>query len=216
MGDSQSQKAGDHSTQVQAAGNVSITVGLSYADFKLAMAEERERIVEQVWERAQEMLREAGVQPGPVALKTLIPLLQAASMEEDRFLQDRWAALLANAATLGHCSDIRASFVAILADLSSRDVLLLEACYDFAVTEMASRNKQDVTEVGLGHPGTLLRRVAPLAEQDIIPNLSYSSVDNIRRLGLIDSYSRFKDAYHFTSLGVEFIEACRPLPKVDA
>jgi hypothetical protein len=96
VGDSQSQKAGEGSTLIQAGGNVSI--GLSYADVKGIIAGERERIVERVWNRAQEMLEDAGLQPGPVPLKTLVPLLQYASLEDDKSLQERWANLLANAA----------------------------------------------------------------------------------------------------------------------
>src|ERR1051326_8621250 len=93
MGASQSQKAGDGVTQAMAGRDVNITqnlIGLSYADVKLMIAEDREHNIEQVWARAQEMLREAGVQPGPVPLKTLVPLLQYASIEEDEYLQAQW------------------------------------------------------------------------------------------------------------------------------
>jgi hypothetical protein len=123
----QEQCAGDNSTQVQAAGSVSITVGLSYADVKLAIAEERERIVEQVWARAQEMLRQAGVQPGPVPLKIIVPLLQYASLEQDADLQERWAALLANSSHPSY--SVQPSFPDILRQLAPADARFLDAIF---------------------------------------------------------------------------------------
>jgi hypothetical protein len=130
MGDSQSQKAGERSTLIQAGGNV--TIGLSYADVKLMILEEREQIVQHVWERAQEMLREAGIQPGPVPMNTFIPLLQNASLEEDPFLQERWSALLANTSQ----GRVLPAFPDILRQLTRTEAIFLDRIYQIVAKRM--------------------------------------------------------------------------------
>jgi hypothetical protein len=49
-------------------------------------------------ERAHQYLRDAGRDPREVKWNVLFPLLEAASLDEDDDMADRWAALLANAA----------------------------------------------------------------------------------------------------------------------
>jgi len=46
-----------------------------------------------------EDLSEADVSPTSVPLRTLLPLLEGAALEEDDDLSTKWAALLANATT---------------------------------------------------------------------------------------------------------------------
>jgi hypothetical protein len=211
MGDSQSQKAGDNSTQVQAAGNVSITVGLSYADFKLALAGERERIVEQVWERAQEMIKEAGVPPGPVPLKTTVPLLQQASLEEDEGLQERWAALLANAASGQRFLSRMPAFINFLRDLSPDDAEVLDALYSAAYQACDEQGYLCDDDLAV------FSHLDIYAIQDRVhADVSQVLLGNLRRLGLItskESDSR-PAAYGLTYLGAEFMLACKkPHPR---
>jgi len=47
--------------------------------------------------KAKEKLESAGINPNRVPLKTIIPLLEYASLEEEETLHDKWANLLANA-----------------------------------------------------------------------------------------------------------------------
>lgn len=78
-------------------------------------------------ERAAQFLRERGAKDTrSVPLKFLIPLLEAASLEEDNRLQDLYAHLLANAADAE--SDIRPvrAFVAVLQECTSIEVHLLD------------------------------------------------------------------------------------------
>jgi len=131
----QSQKAGEGSTLVQAGGSVSI--GLSYTEVKQIIAEERERIVRDVWERAQTMLNAAGKASNPTPLNIVIPILQYASLEQDKTLQERWAALLANTG----CSDIHPSFPHVLSRLSSADARFLDGIYDKAFHELESKHR---------------------------------------------------------------------------
>jgi Abortive infection alpha len=220
VGDSQSQKAGEGSTLIQAGGNVSI--GLSYADVKGLIAEERERIVQQVWERAQEMLREAGIEPGPVPMKTLIPLLQYASLEDEGCLQERWAALLANAANPVQDPGKRVIHVSLLKELSAIEVRFLDTLYDYVV-ERLLRGVRSGAAHGLGWE----------VEMDFILEQSHkeeyfhiSFIDNLERLNLLrrsTSHQIFLDketitvpgpieetSFYFTELAFFLVEACRP------
>jgi hypothetical protein len=70
----------------------------------------------------------ADVQLAPVALRTLVPLLDAGSIEEDDDMQDRWAALLARAGMRPDA--IPPSFVEILRALSPEEAQVLEDIAD--------------------------------------------------------------------------------------
>lgn len=83
-------------------------------------------------QRAEEFLAHAGLQAPtrPVPLKLVIPLMQGASLEEDDELQDRWAALLVNAANASFQGEIRRSYAAILEQLTPLDARVLDVLYD--------------------------------------------------------------------------------------
>jgi hypothetical protein len=211
MDGSQSQKAGDNSTQMQARRDATVVnnyFGLSYADVKLAIAEERERIVQHVWDLAQKMLREAGAQPRPVPLKIIVALLQCASLEEDGDLQERWAALLANASATGPAK-VHESFSEVLRQLSPRESRFLDHLYDLAVKGWESSGGKDpyvpaigfmfpvftnealfqqyveATEMG-GYVGWLVAISSALHTVDQMHAAFSVSIDNLLRLRLID------------------------------
>jgi hypothetical protein len=221
VGDSQSQKAGDGSTLIQVGGNVSI--GLSYTDVKQILTEERERIVGQIWERAQEMLREAGVQPGPVPIKTLVPLLQYASLAEDEYLQNQWAALLANCSVGEHAGERVATLVEILRQLSAREAHFLKAIVEHGAEV---RTHSPAYSVLAGFAAETLAAIysGPEAFGD---NDYHFVVDNLLRLGLLAVRTRPvndeesgpfgpHETYSLTILGSEFIDACERPKKAES
>ena len=83
--------------------------------------------------KAQKMLNDAGVSPTSVSLKTLLPLLEGAALEEEDDLLTKWAALLANAANPKSPFPIYPSFPHILSQFSPRDARVLDAIYDLAL-----------------------------------------------------------------------------------
>ena len=213
MGDSsQSQEAREGAVQIQAGGNVGIWLGVSYADVKAMIAEERERIVQAVLERAQEMLQDAGIQPGPVPIKALVPLLQYASLEDDAYLQERWAALLANSAHPEQGAHVQPSFPDILRQLSSPDAKFLDAIHGFVLESHrrhfgldspldANRAQYEpilspdstlpdlFAKAGLANvnPSELYTSNPPESHADLIRkdrSAMAVSLDNLRRLGL--------------------------------
>ena len=68
--------------------------------------------------RAAEMVDECGRDAHTVPLRTLLPLLDGASREDDPAMQERWAALLANAVIAGDDDGLPPVFASILTNLT--------------------------------------------------------------------------------------------------
>ncbi len=78
-----------------------------------------------------QVLRERGLS-GPtrtLPLKLAIPLLQAATMEENDDLQDLWANLLANSADADSGVEARRTFIDILSSFTTLDALVFDRIY---------------------------------------------------------------------------------------
>lgn len=87
-----------------------------------------------ILQKAQKHAQEAGFDPKVVKMNVLVPLLEAGSLEEDEDMSDRWAALLANAAS-DHADtpSVQPSFPEILRQLAPKDAAVLDAVYDVAL-----------------------------------------------------------------------------------
>jgi hypothetical protein len=85
----------------------------------------RQRRAETIARRAVEMLERIDSRRRPVPPKILFRALDNASLEDDAELQERWAALIASAAT-ADATEITADYVDILRALTPRDARLLE------------------------------------------------------------------------------------------
>jgi hypothetical protein len=97
--------------------------------------------VEAVGNKARLILLNLGVEPKPVPLKVIQPLLDAASVEEIPEMQEVWANLLANAADPQQANNVLPSFVETLKDLGPRDAKFLDLLYrDY---ETAVKNNPD-------------------------------------------------------------------------
>ena len=82
---------------------------------------------QRLWTRADVFLAENGLD-APTRLlpyKVGVPLIEAASLEEDDDLQDIWARLLANAADAESGVDVQRRFVTILQDFNRLEAQVL-------------------------------------------------------------------------------------------
>lgn len=79
--------------------------------------------------KTAERIKKLGVEPGLVMPKTLLPLLESASLEEGEFMRNKWSALLASAANPETANLVRPSFVEILKELSPNEAKLLDAIF---------------------------------------------------------------------------------------
>jgi hypothetical protein len=104
------------------AGPVAEELGLTFQDSVKVYRFKRQL---RLWKEVKQIIVHAGVEPEHVPLKTLHAIVENASLEENDDLQNRWAALLANAAT--HKYE-HTTFPGILRDLSHDDADLLRTC----------------------------------------------------------------------------------------
>lgn len=77
---------------------------------------------------AGELLNDAGIEPQPVPGRILLPILEHASLQDQPELQEKWAALLANAAT-PKFQEILPGYIEILRQLTPMHVVLLDYMY---------------------------------------------------------------------------------------
>lgn len=149
-----------------------------------------------------------------IPLSFAVPLLQAATLEEDGGLQDLWAAMLANAADECVDTQLRRAFVSILEEMTSLDVKILKLIGD------AHPLDDHLKVLGGGfYIGHLPDKAAPKYEHafdgsDPSPTKEVLlSVSNLKRLNLLEtSYSLDgsprKLEVELTYLGKEFLHIC--------
>lgn len=179
------------------------------------------RIKRQVrlWKSVEAMLGEAGFEPKRVPLKLIEPIIAAASVEENDELQDKWAALLANAAIDN--GKVHPSFVEVLKQLTSTEVLFLDTlgdlmgrigrgCKEFEILKnMIERRCPENL-----FPDEL--QVELLDLKQAMQDRGYNA--NLVRLGLIQIEREEGEDYgwyRWTTFGWQFTLVCRPPDKKD-
>lgn len=221
VGDSQSQKAGEGSTLIQAGGNVTVSLGISYAELDLRIAEARRQIAQEVLSKAQEMLLDAGIQPRPVPIKTLVPLLQYASLEDDESLQARWANLLANAAT--DDKRVRSFFPHALAQFGPVEARLLDFMNDLAV-QAGGGQFDPAGELKRHNFSVVHNAYRTIVNSTVPPHYGKAAIDEmgetLAALNMLIAQGMVRTegdygigpnmcSYRITSLGLRFVAACR-------
>ena len=109
------------------AGPLDQCMGIVEDKLKYLRWERQERLMD----KANKFLAERGLSEPtrPVPLQIAIPVMQGGSLEENDDLQDRWAALLVNAADASFTHEIRRAYVSILEDLTPLDAQVLDKIY---------------------------------------------------------------------------------------
>jgi len=160
--------------------------------------------------KARKLIADSGLFLHPVDLKTLVPLIEYSSLEDDQSMVDKWAGLLASAATF---DTPMTAYVHILAELSAVDA----KTFDFICTTV------EVTE----EEGEI--QICGVSVQTILKSLKFEKIQllpiigNLGRLGLIQRVMRgggtflgepplgvpTNEVIGPTILGQCFIQACR-------
>lgn len=152
--------------------------------------------------RMKALLESKGIKPKSLLPKTVWPILDGGSLEDTTEMQDKWAALLANAATAPNC--VSPSFPKILSELAPLDAAVL----DWISSETSSHNPES--------PITL-RKALTVFENTIEEMLLV--VFNLERQNLIMSSDYLpgitEDDPQFMHLqlspfGAAFVRACKP------
>jgi hypothetical protein len=183
------------------------------------------------WQVEQKLIAKGGFEPSAVPPKILLPIIQNACLEDDDDLQDRWAALLANAANPSPNMTILPGFLDALRQLSPHeaaflDTLCPEPIPKHRVFSLSHLWIQDI------------KNAWESATKGISEDLLQLAFDNLARLGFfrtgmelssvqpgtISSLTQFTDltkanwitSYELTDFGRQFLLACRaPAAKSD-
>jgi hypothetical protein len=89
-----------------------------------------------ILKKQQKLLEDNNIQPQMVPPKLLVPILMNGSLEDDDDLIDKWAGLLASAAS-GY--SVHSSFPRILAELTSAEAKILDAMYERLMQTTSNR-----------------------------------------------------------------------------
>lgn len=163
-------------------------------------------------QRSEILMQEIGLDrpTRQIPLKLAIPLLEAASLEDDDFLQDLWAKLLVNAANIECKVSLQRAYISILEQLTSLEAHMLLKIY--SLTYDPALHKGIIT-------GTLPSdAVISVSENDdgSLPEPSKEvklALSNLARLGCIRIEPTWNGDEYFhkiqpTILGKSFFEAC--------
>lgn len=145
-----------------------------------------------------------------VPLRTLLPLLNGASIEDDETLQRHWSALLANAATAEDRSEIPPLYTSILAQLTPFAARVLDAVPRAkpirAAGGLSQRGAPPVTNIF--SPVDLAAAVGTVSNERLA-----SALDELAGHGILERWvlgGSNEVVFEFTSLGDRFLKACRP------
>jgi hypothetical protein len=111
-----------------AAGHPNQSIGTILGD----LVSRRRVNTEAVTSKSSLILLNIGQKVGEVPLNVLQPALEAASLQEDEVLRERWANLLANAADPRQQNQVPPLFPAMLRELGAREVKFLDMLYEHA------------------------------------------------------------------------------------
>lgn len=173
---------------------------------------------------------DAGRDPQPVPGRILVPLLTSAALEDDAAMLEVWTRLLANAGDPACRECVLPSFVTLLADLSPREAVLLNAIYqnrkpdapkiDITVIDRSGKHRPFLVYPPEVDPHFRRRAVAERLEYEVEDFRIFGG--NLARMGLAWFVPHGKNAggtdlsrppsqyaLHLTPLGHAFVEACR-------
>lgn len=161
--------------------------------------------------RAEEFMKSTGMDKPdkPLELKFAVPLLQAATLEENDYLQDLWAKLLVNSVSNENKIELTRSYIDILERLTPFEAKILEKIYSLPFEEIQHGG---VNTTCLPEKATVVNdfseRQTELKNEEVLLALA-----NLSRLGCVTPTLSIGGGQKFsvvtpTILGKYFIEAC--------
>jgi hypothetical protein len=157
--------------------------------------------------KAEQIIEASGLEAHEVPLRVLMPILDGAANEDRTDMQDRWARLLANAATMS--SEMPAAFPDVLRQLDPVDARVLDHVYNVMMSIDPEIRRHDLGMIRTG-----------IAEELGLPAETIEfHVDNLVRLRLVreptGSIGGTGDAVTLSEFGRRFVRASRPPEEPD-
>ncbi len=172
------------------------------------LKELRQKILIKRLADAEKKLAELEIEPQPVRMKILHPILESGSLEEDEEIGVWWANLLVAAADPRSFVGVHPAMARILCELDRDDIRMLEAIYATLRADgipTGTWTTRPIHLVRLRDSGTT--QPPPMLRRRRIE-------ENLRRLGVVSgSVGNDPENAHLylTQLGLELIIACHPL-----
>jgi hypothetical protein len=164
-------------------------------------------------QRANELIKSFGssAPSRPIPIKLAVPLLQAASMEDDDYLQDMWAKLLINSADANSDTELKRMYIDILERLTPFEAQILEKIYQLPFDQIQHNGVRTdglPSTVEAGHDRNPNRK----DWQEPSENVRIALI-SLAHLGCITPTRTWGGGEVFSSvnptlLGKHFIEAC--------
>lgn len=186
-------------------GSIELGMGIFEDKLKYIRWERQLRLMS----RADELMKSNGInEPNkPIKLKFGIPLLQAATLEEDDYLQDLWAKLIVNSSNEESNVELTRTYIDILERLTVLEAKILETLYSlpFEQTQHAGIVTKYLPErAEIAKEGEEIK----LENEDILLALAeltrLGCINPLRTLGGGEVFSRINP----TLLGKYFVAAC--------
>lgn len=163
---------------------------------------------------AQDYLKKKNVSPRKVPLKTLVPLLEYGSMEEEEKMQEKWAALLSKAADPEYSIDLSTIYTEVLRQLSPAEVKMLDLMFDVYESTAPEERSQAIINHGK------IQEIIGITPEEY--NLL---MENLLRINLLKAQVEFivmgsqlsvpeddtKNIKRLSFFGLNFIEYCRTI-----
>lgn len=180
-----------------------------------------------ILQRAEDLLSKSGLKATEVSLKTLVPLIEKSSLEEDPTLQDMWATLLANASVSNAKSSLHAVCINVLSSISPLEAKILARAMELYEEQRAEAKKPKPKRrwwFGGASPGRAIRlweaRFTPWQLYGALPVTNDEMnflLDNLLRLKVLDweaplHLDEIPKYVHWTSLGFRVISECTKVP----
>jgi len=145
----------------------------------------RQKNLSKMVSRGLEIIADSGMEPHEIPLRTLIPIIERASVEDNEYLSEKWSRLFASASASKFKTDSHPCFPQILSELSPLDVVLLDKLWVPGRPKQWNAFKQQQIENGF---------------DERLLNMTFASLD---RAGLCVN----SNEYYFTVLGKAFMRA---------
>ena len=163
-------------------------------------------------QRGNELMQEIGINDPTKAIpmKIAIPLLQAASLEDDDYLQDLWVNLLVNGANENSGVDIKRAFIEMLEQVTSLEAIIIEKIYQLPFSDTQHHG---VRTDGLPSIAIAGKENDNRDDWQDPPEYIILALANLARIGCISiskslGGGEIFSAINPTLLGKQFYEAC--------
>ncbi|WP_022821931.1 Abi-alpha family protein [Hymenobacter norwichensis] len=129
---------------------------------------------------AKKALDDAHIDPQPVPLKVLMPILDNCALEDDAVLRNTWSLLLANAANPHSRYKVDPSFVEIMRQLMPIHIRILGFMYDYHTKAEKAREQESMVLDSTTYFVEIENELMPEEDNEVIK----LALDNLIRLRL--------------------------------